>query len=117
VLKVDQNGEQTDRGLNPFGRVHFNTVSSDSDEYSVSVKEWGDATFETPYETNSYAIEKLAEKGLVSMPFLAIAAIKDYDGNYILASNPQYIFPKEKFYYLQEEGKSIAITYKSTGES
>lgn len=116
VLKVDQNGEQTDRGLHPFGRVHFNTVSSDSDEYSVSIKEWGDATFLTPYESNSYAIEKLAEKGLVSMPFLAIAAIKDYDGNYILASNPQYIFPKEKYYYLQEEGKSIAITYKYTEE-
>ena len=118
VLKVDQNGKQTDRGLHPFGRVHFNTVSSDSDEYSVTRKEWGDKiTGETPYESNSYAIEKLAEKGLVSMPFLAIAAIKDYDGNYILASNPQYIFPKEKYYYLQEEGKSIAITYKNTEES
>lgn len=116
-LKVNPNGEQTDRELFPFGRVHFNTVSSDSDEYSVSQKEWGDATFETPYETNSYAIDKLAEKGLISMPLLAVAAIKDYDGNYIYASNPQYIFPKERFYYLQEEGKSIAITYKYAGEN
>ena len=117
VLNVNANGEQTDRGLYPFGKVHFNVVSSDSDEYSVTVKEWGDVTFLTPYESNSYAIEKLAEKGLISMPLLAIAAIKDYSGNYLMASNPQYIFPKEKFYYLQEEGKSIAITYKYTGET
>lgn len=117
VLKVDQNGEQTDRGIFPYGRAHFNTISGISDEFALSPKEFGDKKFPTHYEAEPYIIEKLAEKGLVSMPFLVIVAVKDYSGNYIFASNPQYIFPNEKLRLLQRENKCLFIRYTYDGST
>ena len=117
VLKVDKNGEQTDRGIFPYGRAHFNIISGISDEFALSPKEFGDKKFPTHYEAEPYIIEKLAEKGLVSMPFLVIVAVKDYSGNYIFASNPQYIFPNEKLRLLQRENKCLFIRYTYDGST
>jgi hypothetical protein len=105
------------RNLYPYGNVSFNSISLADEDYSISRKEFGEQTFLTAYEAVPYVIDKLAEKGLVGMPMLAVVAAKDYDGNYIFTSNPQYIFPKEKLYNLQQENKCVVCLHKYANQS
>ena len=124
-LKVNPNGEQTDRGLYPFGRAHLNLDCDYSDE-----KEFKDENIDAGYisldssdiyypnsgslvprddEGTTKAAAQLwhssmlkafnaaKENNYFTRPFMAIVAVKLYDGSYSYASNPIILSPREKF--------------------
>lgn len=124
-LKVNPNGEQTDRGLYPFGRAHLNLDCDYNDE-----KEFKDENIDAGYisldssdiyypssgslvpqddEGTTKAAAQLwhssmlkafnaaKENNYFTRPLMAIVAVKLYDGSYSYASNPIILSPREKF--------------------
>lgn len=125
VLNVNANGEQTDRGLYPFGSVHLNLDCEYSDE-----KEFKDENIDAGYISLDHsdiyypnsgslvpqdnegttksaaqlwhssmlkAFNAAKENNYFTRPFMAIVAVKLYDGSYGYASNPIVLSPREKF--------------------
>ena len=127
-LYVDENGSQTDRGVYPFGAIHFNwadageagTINDDKTNQE-GWDEWGKKTdwndggriieirgknfgslsgggLETLHNMMVEMYGKLREKNYFTDPFLVCAAIKLYDGKYMYASAPTMIFPRQRAY-------------------
>ena len=106
-IVIDVNGNQTDRKLFPFGQLNFNCYSPCDPDHIYGGKDvsavynWG---LDIYYETIKSVIKA---KNQFAQPFLAIAAVKLYDGSYVYASNPVYIHPRERFNNYQREGKGF----------
>lgn len=125
-LYVDDNGSQADRGVYPFGAIHFNwadageagTITEDKTGQDGWRKwgkqsDWGSDTiydgggkfeeisgggYDTLHNEMVTIYGKLKEKNYFSDPFLVCAAIKLYDGKYMYASAPTMIFPRQRAY-------------------
>lgn len=127
-LYVDENGSQTDRGVYPFGAIHFNWADAGNEGTITEDKtnkegwdKWGKRTdwqdggriidirgknfgslsgggLETLHNTMVDMYGKLREKNYFTDPFLVCAAIKLYDGKYMYASAPTMIFPRQRAY-------------------
>ena len=127
-LIVEENGSQTDRGIYPFGKIHFNyadageagTITDDKTNQEGWDK-WGRGTdwakqgrvielrgknfgslcgggLDTLHNTMVEMYGKAREKNYFTDPFLVCAAIKLYDGKYMYASAPALIFPRQRAY-------------------
>lgn len=146
VIKTDPNGELTERGLYPFGRVHLNLdceYSEDMDfsdtneeagiifpEYATGIlnkdEDYGlivapkqkdkDASTALWYASMLKAYDKAKEKNAFTKPFLAIIAVKLYDGTHCYASNPILLSPREALtfndYYINENGVKKMIEHE-----
>ena len=126
VLKVDKNGEQTDRELYPFGRVHLNldceakTFTKKRDRESEAFVELGDnsinasrssAIVPRDNEKDTHAAAQIwhadmlelfknaKDENYFTQPFLAMVALKLYDGSYTYATAPILLSPREKYSY------------------
>lgn len=149
-LKVNPSGEQTDRGLYPFGRVHLNLncdakefthVNKDAGKIKMDLENPGENFFVTLNHNESGALvpadnDEEAERTLTAKqlwhssmldvynqakdenyftkPFLAIVAVKLYDGSYIYASAPMFLSPIEKYSSYKEYYDSVALADKVT---
>lgn len=136
---VDVNGKETDRTLYPFGEVHFNIVqnaseisdvtSLDSDvvvyeEAEIDLQlnedepgpfgEYVEANPKTATDLTRTAIEHATDKNLFTKPFLVCTAVELYDGSFVYASNPVFIFPDEALasqrLYIDEFGQKISFS-------
>lgn len=116
VLNVDENGSVYDRKLYPFGEVHFNLdceakkniyTNENKEAGEIKMDSWGCGKYDINY-TDSGAvvndslvwhsdllkmINKATEDNHFTMPFMAIIAVKLYDGSYIYASTPVLLYP------------------------
>lgn len=149
-LKVNPSGEQTDRGLYPFGRVHLNLncdakefthVNRDAGKIKMDLENPGANFFVTLNHNDSGALvpadndeeaertltakqlwhssmldvyNQAKEENYFSKPFLAIVAVKLYDGSYIYASAPIFLSPIEKYSSYKEYYDPFASTDKAT---
>lgn len=124
---VDENGSQTDRGVFPFGQIHFNwadageagTITEDktgkdgwrkwggkSSDWNGEYPWFGGAKFkeisgggkESLHNEMVAIYGKAKEKNYFTDPFLVCAAIKLYDGKYMYASAPALIYPRQRAY-------------------
>lgn len=117
-LKVNPNGEQTDRGLFPFGKVHFNLHRNDdktlldsefvqlttsningtfNGDYNVKKEElFGALNIDFCRNKAKSMYGEQTKNNLFTRPFLACVAIKLYDGTYSFASAPILLNPSEK---------------------
>ena len=118
VLNVNANGEQTDRGLYPFGSVHFNLHRNvdktlvDREYVSLNTSSLN-GTFNGDYNVKKEELfgalnidfcrnkaksmyGEQTKNNLFTRPFLACVAIKLYDGTYSFASAPILLNPSEK---------------------
>jgi hypothetical protein len=146
VIKTDPNGELTERGLYPFGRVNLNLdceYSEDMDfsdtnedagiifpNYATGIlnkdEDYGlivapkqkdkDASTALWYASMLKAYDKAKEKNAFTKPFLAIIAVKLYDGTHCYASNPILLSPREALtfndYYINENGVKKMIEHE-----
>lgn len=128
-LKVNPNGDKTDRGLYPFGMVHLNLIKRDDAyvEYTDTAIDCTDGTtdgafYPTENKINAeftleYCKDKTkkvfgeqTDKNVFTRPFLAIVAVKLYDGSHIYASAPILLNPNER------ANKMLSMSgYKSIG--
>lgn len=112
---IDENGSPDSRTLYPYGNVHFNLDCSDSEERKIKKEnERGELYLDEDggfykrassdiYSNNvrwhTYMMSAFAEaqeKNLFTRPFLAMVAVKLYDGTYAFASQPVLLWPREK---------------------
>lgn len=116
-VTTQQNDNSNNREIFPFGSVNFNLSRNDEGsilEYDVRTisqnSSWFDDVFD-PKEDNSfmvssYGLDYFRNKGkniygkqtgrnYFTRPFLAVAAIKLYDGSYLYASQIVYLYPNE----------------------
>ena len=125
-LKVNPNGEQTDRGLYPFGRAHLNLDCDykeervfrheDSDAGEILLDYDGtinnhDSGALVPKSDESTtkaaamvwhssmlnAFQQAIDANSFTRPFFAIVAVKLYDDSYLFACNPILLNPREKY--------------------
>ena len=126
TLNVNANGEQTDRGLYPFGKVHLNldcdakTFTKKRDRESEAFVDLGDNGIDVSKsdaivpkndEKSTHAAAQIwhsdmlelfknaKEENYFTQPFLAIVALKLYDGSYAYATAPILLSPREKYSY------------------
>lgn len=122
-VKIDANGKQTDRSLYPFGQVHFNFITEETDEYLYTkedkdqciINDYKDTNIQDspsliPKENESTThdaslvwfaqmlsvYKEATEENRFTDPFVAISAIKLYDGSYLYTSQPTLINPRER---------------------
>lgn len=114
---IDENGKSSDKGIYPFGQVKLN-FELNTDSYEVKKSDWqiiqglnesfldftqgnensGWLGNTRKSEARAYIQEVLANmksKNKFTRPFLACVAIELYDGSFVLASNPIFMFPNE----------------------
>ena len=107
-VNIDVNGKPTDRGLFPFGRVSFNCHCPCDAEHAYGGKDvsavYNFGKLDVFYDAIKSVVKK---KNQFAQPFLAILAVKLYDGSYVYASNPVYVHPRERFNLIQREGKGF----------
>lgn len=105
AVNTDQNGKISDRELFPFGKIHFNLYSPSmlDGEDALDVAERGKHVFRHEIENGvkysdalKIAYSKAVDSNVFTRPFLALAAVKLYDGSYICASNPVLLFPRQR---------------------
>lgn len=117
-VNMDVNGKQTDRSLYPFGQVHFNLyknpeyTNNKESENSVSPASIFPSG-QQAYTFNHQALETIAsseimhsqyismlaeqsENNRFTLPFLAMVALKLYDGSFVYSSNPIFLNPNER---------------------
>lgn len=134
-IRVNPNGEPSDRDIFPYGEVHFNLSLRDDAliKAAPGVAEPSSGFFDGAFDpneglinatfTNSYCrdvaktmFNEQTEKNVFTRPFLAIAAIKLYDDTYAYASAPVLLYPNEyanEFYLRNKIGqKSIGYFYE-----
>lgn len=140
VIKVDVNGQPSDRSLFPFGQAHFNYMTDESSNYKHTVTDSSQYVVNDAsdiHHQNSpacvpktdeattkaaaqiwhaqmlQAFNKALEANQFTAPFLAIVAVKLYDGSYAYASQPALIIPRQKIFYDTYEYGNIhnAIEY------
>lgn len=116
VLGVDENGGRFSSNLYPFGGVHFNLDTSVSDNHTVKVEsEGGDMRVDGEYDWNTKktsdcymypdqfhnnmitAFGMADEKNIFTRPFMAMVAVKLYDGSYAFASQPVLLWPYQRY--------------------
>ena len=115
VLNVDENGSVYDRKLYPFGEVHFNLYcetknnvyeNENKDAGELLLDSWegdGDINYNDSgafvkdsliwHSDLLKTLNKAKEDNHFTMPFMAMIAVKLYDGSYIYASNPVLLYP------------------------
>lgn len=128
-LKVNPNGDKTDRELYPFGMVHLNLIKRDDAyvEYTDTAIDCTGGTTDGAFDptedkinaefTLEYCKDKTkkvfgeqTDKNVFTRPFLAIVAVKLYDGSYVYASAPILLNPNER------ANKMLSMNgYKSIG--
>lgn len=119
VIDVDENGAVTSRKLYPFGEVHFNLeYTGKSNIYSKVNKEagyikmdsWGGGDYDINYNDSGAVVKdstiwhadllemlnKATDANRFTMPFMAMVAVRLYDGSYLYASNPVLLYPVQK---------------------
>lgn len=121
-IEVDVNGKATDRKLFPFGRVHFNIITDDTEEYTYSEKDddqyivndkddidFPNSTACVPKsdESETHTAYKIWQAQMLKVfkkaeddnrftgTLLALVAIRLYDGSYAYASAPVFIHPRD----------------------
>lgn len=123
-VDMDENGDASVRSIYPYGQVHFNLQTDDTDEYIYeeidqeqyivannginhssstacippenATAQQIDAACEIWHSHMLSVYNKAAEKNRFTDPFFVLVAIKLYDGSYAFASNPILINPREK---------------------
>lgn len=107
-IDMDINGKQTDRGIFPFGQVHFNWYSGRDSEYihnfltvqaNVVVDSNNKPNKDSIKLLNDYITTEIAEhikKNHFFGPVLALSALKLYDGSFLYTTPPVLISPFEK---------------------
>ena len=128
-LKVNPNGDKTDRGLYPFGIVHLNLIKRDDAyvEYTDTAIDCTNGATDGAFDptenkinaefTLEYCKDKTkkvfseqTDKNVFTRPFLAIVAVKLYDGSHVYASAPILLHPNER------ANKMLSMSgYKSIG--
>ena len=126
TVEIDTNGKQTSRRLYPFGRVNFNlqceanTYQSKNDGQYIVNDSTGinhnnspaciprnnatDKAAEQIWHAEMLnAFNKATEDNQFTRPFLAMIAVRLYDGSYMFSSNPVFLNPREK---LSMDGKT-----------
>lgn len=129
-LIVNANGEQTDRGLFPFGKVHLNFSQGDSIiKYTETAINCTNGATNNPFDpaenkinaefTIDYCKDKTktifseqTENNRFTRPFLAIVAVKLYDGSYMYASAPIFLNPNERVNQIKSVTCFKSIGYK-----
>lgn len=106
-VMVDENGKQSDRGLYPFGQVHFNCYCPADEEHKITIEQG--VEFEYIYQAISYLIEQAHKRNKFSQSLLALIALELYDGSYVLTSPPQYICFRERMNRLASENKEYLL--------
>lgn len=118
VIDADENGAVTSRKLYPFGEVHFNLeYTGKSNIYSKVNKEagyikmdsWGGGDYDINYNDSGAVVKdstiwhadllemlnKATDANRFTMPFMAMVAVRLYDGSYLYASNPVLLYPMQ----------------------
>lgn len=115
-VMVDENGKQSSRGLYPFGKVYFNLFSPGkyNEEYSdyftkdQIIYSSDPSDVEDVYDTHYSKIEsELTEKNKFTGAFLALIAIKLYDGTFLYSSCPVFLMPNQKLLDLYDDNKYL----------
>ncbi len=125
LVSANANGISNDRELFPYGRVHLNLDSDynadrdfvDEDAASgIIVMDKSDINYQDSgalvpksdelitraaaqvwHASMLRAFNKAQEANCFTRPFLAIVAVRLYDGSYAFASNPMLLNPREKY--------------------
>lgn len=92
-LNLDANGAQNDRGVFPFGGVHFNLSQGEVIRHAEKVNDVENIPVKLAHEKMISAYGEVRGKNQFANPFLIVAAIKMYDGTYMLANNPALLLP------------------------
>jgi len=144
IAVIDENGSSDSRDLYPYGRVNINLDCSETDDHHIESKydedidDWGndvqvdgDDTLNYAHTSKIYtepdvwhaqmveAYNKAQEKNIFTRPFLAMVAVKLYDGTYTFASEPVLLFPREKLsshrYGFSSQGIMSSLSDKNIG--
>jgi len=121
-VNMDSNGKPDSRKLYPFGEIHFNLLSGDTEDYMYSETDdeqyivndptdinVNDSPACIPKSTEStthaaaqiwhaqmlQVYHKATEDNRFTSPFLIVAALKLYDGSYAFATQPVLLNPRE----------------------
>lgn len=127
VINVDENGAQNARGLYPYGAVHFNLDSRITEEhrfateftdFTLKIDDYNDFNQQgstgcwRPHANKGNSVDgrenfhaemikcygAATEKNRFTRPFMAMIAVKLYDGTYSFASAPVLLFPRQSEY-------------------
>ena len=137
VINVNANGEQTDRGLYPFGEIHLNldceakTFTHENEEAGKVICDSSDIDYQQSGalipkedEDSTHAASQIWHSSMLDVfkqakdenyfanPFLAIVAVRMYDDSYIYTSAPVLLNPRERYndytqYYDSEQRKDV----------
>lgn len=138
VINVNANGEQTDRGLYPFGGIHLNldctakTFTHENQEAGKIICDSVDIDYQKSGalipkedESTTHAASQIWHSSMLDVfkqakdenyfanPFLAIVAVRMYDDSYIYTSAPVLLNPRERYndytqYYDSEQRTDVA---------
>lgn len=119
ITDVDENGGVDSKSLYPYGEIHFNLGPRTAYDFNRGQQDgdpdgWVDELCGDPDGSLTYrktseiyvepdvwhnemvsAFGKVKEKNKFTRPFMAIAAVRLYDGSYAFASPPTLIWPDE----------------------
>ena len=137
VINVNANGEQTDRGLYPFGEIHLNldctakTFTHENQEAGKIICDSVDIDYQKSGalipkedESTTHAASQIWHSSMLDVfkqakdenyfanPFLAIVAVRMYDDSYIYTSAPVLLNPRERYndytqYYDSENNTDV----------
>lgn len=116
VIDADENGAVTSRKLYPFGEVHFNLeykgssniyTKENKDAGCIKMDSWGGGDYDINYNDSGAVVKdstiwhadllemlnKATDQNGFTMPFMAMVAVKLYDGSYLYPSNPVLVYP------------------------
>lgn len=145
TINANANGSTSDRELFPYSRVHLNLdcdynadrdfVDEDTasgviemDESDINYQDSGalvpksdEAKTKTAaqvwHASMLRAFNKAQEANSFTRPFLAIVAVRLYDGSYAFASNPILLNPREKYSSYKQYYDATTQTDKSAAET
>lgn len=115
-VEVNENGKQTDRGIYPFGQVHFNLYSPNDENHLIDISNDvptpstdGAADLNTGSTYYSTCKDAIKKKNLFGQPFLIICALKLYDGSYVFTSPPSLLYPRQKIVELSYTNQQLTF--------
>ena len=137
VINVNANGEQTDRGMYPFGEIHLNldcaakTFTHENQEAGKIICDSVDIDYQKSGalipkedESTTHAASQIWHSSMLDVfkqakdenyfanPFLAIVAVRMYDDSYLYTSAPVLLNPRERYndytqYYDSENNTGV----------